>query len=232
VTKKDSFEDFLNSKKGIRLAEDLIHSVFTLAVADGRINAEGKSDEELRQELVKLLSGYAKSPEIEILWIIDYRATVLQQDRLFYKNADSSNKSGNYRLACLLYGTWFEHWLNRLIATAGKRRGLNEDELTQIIRDTPFRGKLTWMFPLLGLRHLPTNHKNAIFKITDLRNSFVHYKWKGKGDEADEQEERELANSLAQLEKTVKYLNHYESKYVFHRKKKALRKIVKIDKGD
>ncbi len=227
---KDSFEDFLNTKKGMKLAEDIIHSVFTSAIEDGRINAEGKSEEELGQELVRLLSGYLNSPEKEMVWIVDYRTTVLQQARLFHKKAESSRKSGNQRLACLLYGTWLEHWINWLIATAGKRRGLNDDEVTQIIRDTPFRGKMTWMFPLLGLRHLPINHKNAIFKITDLRNSFVHYKWKGKGEEIDEREERELSDSLSQIEKTVKYLNHYESNYIYHRKKKVLRKIVKLDK--
>lgn len=221
MAKKDSLEDYAKTKKGRRLAEELAHSLLTAAVEDGRITVEGKSEEELGNDFVKLLSDYFSTPGREIIWITDYRVSVLEQARLFHKAEE-------YRLACLLYGTWFEHWLNWLIVTAGKKRGLNAEELTQIIRDTPFRGKMTWMFPLLGLRHLPANHKNSIFKITDLRNSFVHYKWKGKDWEADRREDQESADSLASIEKTVKYLSHYESKYIFHRQKKVLRKVVKI----
>jgi hypothetical protein len=223
MTKKDGYKDFFNTPEGIKLAEDLAHSIFTTAIEDGRISIEGKSEEELGQEFVKLLSDFLNSPEREILWITDYRTSVLQQARLFHQAKD-------FKLSCLLYGTWFEHWLNWLIVTAGKRRGLSEDDLTQVIRDTPFRGKLTWMFPLIGLRPLPTNHKNAIFKITDLRNSFVHYKWKGKSGEIDKREDKELEDSLKLIERTVKYLRHYEDKYIFHQKKKVLRQITKIDK--
>lgn len=219
----ESLDEYLKTKEGLKLAETLMHDLLTSAIEDGRIKAEGKSEVEIGRDFALLLSSYVKSPDREILWTIDYRNTVLLQGRLFFK-------AGDYRLASLLYGTWFEHWLNWLISIVGKRRGLHEDEITQLIRDAPFRGKLTWMFPLLGLRHLAGSHRNAIFKISDLRNNFVHYKWKGKDDASGEREEKELVDCLSAIEKTVKYLQSYENKYIFHRKKKAIKKLIKITK--
>lgn len=217
----DALTQYFNTKEGKKLSESIMRSLLTTAVEEGRLKVEDKSEEEIAQGLIKLLRDFQKNSEREIFWIHDHRTSILKQGRLFFK-------TGDYQIASLLYGTWFEHWLNWLIITIGKRRGLREDEVSQIIRDIPFRAKLTWIFPLLGLRHLPITHRNAIFKITDLRNSFVHYKWKGKDETADEREEQELIDSLSNIEKTIKYLHQYENKYVYHRKKKVLQKIIKI----
>lgn len=218
---EDDLVKYSNTKKGKKLAENLALALFESAVSNGSIDVEGKSEEELISEFLKLLTTFTQSSDKDVLWIVDHRTDVLQQARTYAKSKD-------YNLACMLYATWFEHWLNNVIVTTGRKRGLEGEEVFHIIRDTPFRGKLTWIFPLLGLRKLSITHRNAIFKITDIRNSFVHYKWRGKDDASNEREKKELIDCLANIEKTIKYLRRYENNFIFYGKKKTLRKIVSL----
>jgi hypothetical protein len=46
-------------------------------------------------------------------------------------------------LSCIFYATWFEHWLNQMIAIAGRKAKLTSTEITQVIRESQFRAKST-----------------------------------------------------------------------------------------
>jgi hypothetical protein len=178
-------------------------------IRQGIIDPKGKTDEELRQEII----AWGK---IGIQLISDHRPDLLRQARLFMKG-------GEVRLACLLYATWFEHWLNGVVSTLAERKGLQDSEITQIIRDTNFDARITWLLRILGARPISSKHRGVIKKVSELRNAFVHYKWKPAKFEDD------MKNVLSEVEKTVKYLMAYESKYFFKSEKKRVRSILKGD---
>ncbi|HYG10353.1 MAG TPA: hypothetical protein VD835_10420 [Pyrinomonadaceae bacterium] len=217
----DSLNAYSKTKRGRKLAEDLALSLLGGAITQGLLDPKGKSEEELKKDFYQLLIDFTNSPDREAAFIIDYRLGILQKARVYAKGKD-------YLLACTLYAIWVEHWLNSLIVTVGQKRGLDGEEINQLIRDSSFRSKLTWMFPLLGLKRLAIHHRNSLFRITDIRNGFVHYKWKGKDETSKAREQQELIDSLSNIEKTIKYLQQYENNYIFHRKKKVLKKIVKL----
>lgn len=151
-------------------------------------------------------------------WAIDQTSTLLKEARRFAQ-------ADNNELACLFYATWFEHWLNDMINTVGKRRKLSDREITQIIRDIQFRAKSTWLFRILNLKPINEAHLKRMQSIIDARNAFVHYKWKHVDIDADswEKDDEALASLISEAEKTVSYLRRLQNKQFFDgRKRKVL----------
>ncbi|QJW97761.1 hypothetical protein [Frigoriglobus tundricola] len=188
------------------LARRICRAVAKDAIRSGLVDPKGKTDEQLRSELRECI----QNDYLERLGgiIIDHTDSLLRQARTFCR-------AGKLYYACLMYATWAEHWLNGLITTAGQRRGLPDDEITQIIRDTPLRAKLTWLLSLPSLPRIAARHRNLIVHLMDLRNGFVHYKWQGKDDTAQDQERAGVKWSVANFESTVKYILSYEERKIF-----------------
>jgi hypothetical protein len=195
----------------------LCRSLAENAIRSGLVDPRGKSEDQLKLELLECLRD-------EYLgrlggFVLDHTTSILERARRF-------REDGDYYFACLLYATWAEHWLNGLISTAGQRRKLQNDEVVQIIRDTPLRGKLTWLLGLFDLPRIADRHRNALIRLTDLRNGFVHYKWQGKNDAAMDQEDEDFKQVVTGFERTVKYLQGYTARNVFSGSLGRVRKVL------
>ena len=57
----------------------------------------------------------------------------------------------------------------------------------------------------------------------ELRNTFVHYKWKPVNEDLEQGFESVLLN----IEKTVKYTSAYENKYILSSSKQRVKKALK-----
>jgi hypothetical protein len=186
----------------------------------GLVNPDGKTDDQLRSEIFACLRReFSNRNSDSIRLVLDHTSALLSQARQFRNQEE-------YYLACLLYATWAEHWLNGLISTAGEWRKLCVEEITQIIRDTPLRSKLTWVLKLLGLPRIADRHRNAVIRLMDLRNGFVHYKWLGKPLDSDDQEEAEIKPAVVGFESTVKYLQTYQSRKIYARSRNRARTVI------
>ena len=135
-----------------KLAEEVVRR--------GLIIPEGMTDDQLREEVFSCIKR--EFDDDLVLFVRDHTSTLL-------KRARNHRIEGDHYLACLLYATWAEHWLNGLISTVGERRKLRPDEAAQIIRETPLRGKLTWLLTLLGLPRMADRHRNSVIRLMDLR---------------------------------------------------------------
>ena len=131
-------------------------------------------------------------------------------------------------MAVLLYATWMEHWINSLIVIACMRKRVPSEQVTELLRETSFRGKTTWLISILDKPAIAPSHRNRMLQVLDLRNAFVHYKWRGLSEEALEQQEKAIAISLERLPATVKYLNQYERKHLYHGSKRKVRAAVRL----
>lgn len=187
------------------------------AVRSGLVDPKGKSDEQLKLELLECLRDEYLGRVGGL--VADHTTAILKRARPFCEDRD-------YYFACLLYATWAEHWLNGLISTGGQRRNLHPDEIVQIIRDTPLRAKLTWLLDLFGLPRIADRHRNALIRLADLRNGFVHYKWQGKDDAATNREEAEIEQAVTKFEATVKYLQAYMARKIFAGSLGRVRKVI------
>jgi hypothetical protein len=205
----------MSKSEVLNLSPELSRRIVTYIAQDlisqGRIDPTGKTDEELFNEIM----AWGK---IGSQLVADHKPDLLKQARVFAK-ADEAE------LACLLYATWFEHWLNGIVFTLGEKHRIGADEIAQIIRDTKFDAKSTWLLRLLGARPIHKNHLKMMRRTSDLRNGFVHYKWKAGAVEM----KKEMKQILSEVEKTVRYLMSYENKYLYKGQKKRVHKVLKGD---
>jgi hypothetical protein len=194
------------------------------AIQTGAIDPSAKSEREVSNELQNYLEEFLTLGETaEIHLVLDHRTTLLAEARRF-------SEAGGHEIACVLYATWLEHWVNSLIVAGCAQTGLAPDTATEVIRETSFRGKYTWLPLLLRFPPIHPPHQAAVLRIAELRNRFVHYKWKGTSldelDVAEERNERERTNGIAAVEKAIAYLLRYESKYVFRGGLSAVKKFT------
>jgi len=134
-------------------------------VRDGHIDTSGKSAEEIGREMRKYLKKVVADKESPIHIVIDHTSHLLKLARQYAMQEKLED-------ACLYYALWFEHWLNNLIVSSGRRKGLTDKELNQIIRETDIgRGKTTWLLRLLDVPAFRQDHQERIVKIAELRNA-------------------------------------------------------------
>ncbi len=189
------------------------------AVEDGRLDPHGKTDAELAKEINRLFHS-AHGSAATFRFLIDHRPNLLKEARRYMALEQ-------LELACLMYATWCEHWLNRMIAVLCTRKGFSSQQITAIIRAIPFHGKATWLLPLLGTTSLHERHSSAMLRLAEQRNAYAHYKWRGPQLDTAYEEILALKEFLGTFERTVTYLRQYEARRLFGGTKRRLQRVAK-----
>ncbi len=139
----------------------------------------------------------------DVQFVIDHTGDILRQAQAF--------RNQNKELSILLYATACEHKVNAFINYFGQKAGMKEPEIRQMIRDTNFTARCTWILQLLNAPPLSRTHVSRLKDLMDLRNEFVHYKWKEVSLEGDSRHEK----ILKALPRTLAYLTKYARKEVY-----------------
>jgi hypothetical protein len=200
------------------VAKKFFRQIIEGLILEGHINPRGKSEEELREEVVEFVEkNIAQNHSFAVSGAINHTPIILRRARDFARG-------GELQISCLFYATWFEHWLNHLVAVGGRRKKLSQQEIVQIVREVQFRGKSTWLLRLLELKPINEGHLKKINDLLEARNSYVHYKWKtvDMDDPAWDKQEEPFENALKDIEKTVSYLLRLENRQFFHGKKRSV----------
>jgi hypothetical protein len=177
-------------------------------VAQGLLDVKGKTKLQIWEEVI----SYVKQDEFSIT--VDYRSDLLRSARIFLPDRKY--------IACILYATWLEHWINNLISFCLSSNKFKRTEVTEVIRNThPIMSKYTWLLKLLHYPKISEGHLLIIKQLSELRNSFVHYKWETVNKESNAR----LDDVLAKVEKTVKYLQSYENKHIYKSTKLKIKKM-------
>lgn len=166
-------------------------------IKEGIINNDDLDDKLLVLQKVKQYLNKNKNLEFPI--ITDYRTNILE--------LAESNYNKNYEFSITLYATYIEHTLNSLINIYCESKDIGEKTQAEIIRNVNFKGKYTWLLKLMGYSGINNKYLNLIQKISDERNSFIHYKWKISNDKNPSSE-----IELIEIKKLVKYLKTYETR--------------------
>lgn len=173
------------------------------AIAHGTVNAEGKSDAELRQAIADIVTGDRK--HVRLLFAVDHTPTLRKLGRRF-------ENSGQAGLAAMMYATWVEHILNQLIALSVTRRGWTDDRAKQMIRDSSVHAKLRWLLPLLGYPEIHDTHATRLGKLAEMRNQFVHYKWNYTDLDDEKEEPQADLKFLESCRPSLTYLARYNTR--------------------
>lgn len=193
---------------GVPLVRGYVENAIRLRIID----PTGKDENQLVKEIIAFIERQSRSSKA--FWSIDYMSELLADARRHLR-------VGKAEMACLFYATWLEHWLNSIVADLARRRRFHDVEISALLREVPYKGKSTWLLRLLGFPSLSEKHVRRILEIGEIRNSFVHYKWKLHDVNSDEiKKKKERVRRVAeQADRTTRYLRSVEIRYFFGRKK-------------
>ena len=189
----------------------LLAELYAAMLAAGHIETDGKDEDQILEEIRKYAVRWSKRRPM--VMATDFRPSLLRQARL-YKRRKQHND------AILYYATWFEHWINGFLDR--KIHTLEANEIRHLLRDVSLRGKFTWLLVLVSGHRISVKQLHTIFRVADLRNEFVHYKFKLVDVDKDEDEDLERAGRLA--EAAARYLHDFETRHLF---KGAARDLLK-----
>lgn len=213
--------DIFKTKEETKLLRAIGYETLKQALANQQIDPRGKTEKQFRIEAFQYLKRIRKYlNESQLLLVVDFRNNILKEARRFRETEQAE-------LSCILYSTWFEHWLNYIIIIISKRKKISEENLLQMLRETNFRSKLTWIPILLGIQPLNNKHIKTMLHVVELRNLYVHYKYQGKIEEDNSTLEKDLNSTISTIEKTIRYLNRYENKLIYQNQKSRIYKIMK-----
>jgi hypothetical protein len=152
---------------------------------------------------------------------IDHRESIIEK-------ADNLILQNDYDYAKVLYAMFFEHSINYLISHECEKRKFEEKVKIEIIKSVDIYGKLTWLFKLLGFPKFNDKYRLIIKKLSDDRNSFVHYKWKIENfDEKDETKQLNDEKEIKKIKLAIKYMKKYETNLLYQKNKSRLHKKLK-----
>ena len=174
-----------------------------------------KTSEEVEKLALKRLKRMC-SKGLDFLPLMDHTSN-------FLKHARKSMNSGDMNCAALFYATYFEHRINNILGKVARRK-LSESHYQKIMRRADIEDKCSWVMHLLSEKSISKLSIKRIKKISEIRNSFVHYKWKPN----IEHEKNEMA--LKDTDKIVRYLNRFEERIFFSGNRKNIPTLVKISR--
>jgi len=200
--------DSFKTKKVINLSLRVLNEYYRSALADCTFEPKSKTDEDREKEFLEFLKKQIiEKPNQKFLFITDYTRDIL-------KEAKKYRDKKMYELSCLFYAIWFEHFINDVIKTLAKKNKLTDKDLVEIIRNTNFTSKITWLLKLFKLPDIYYKHRRNMEKIIEFRNAFVHYKWIGKKEDDLGKHKKDLRTIVDSIDKTVTYLKKYHLKNV------------------
>lgn len=207
------------TSKRKKIHEKIIEGIITDFLTEGHLTEE---DLNLPEEdfTLKMLS-ISENSTFNI--VIDHRERILiEANNLFRKK--------EFELSKIFYAMFFEHSLNGLIERYCSKKRFDEKTQIDIIRSIDLQGKITWLLKILEFPKFNEAHKKIIKKLSEDRNSFIHYKWKPIPEEFKSNKANEIIEEFKSIKKTITYMKQYESRVIFKRKKLVIAKKIKEKK--
>lgn len=199
---------------------ELLACLYEAILGDGHIDPEGKTEDQLMAEVRQAALKWTKLRPM--MWSTDFKQDLLSRARNLKREQRDHE-------AILYYGTWFEHWINGVLIR--RLHALNDREACQMIRDVGMRGKLTWLLALVHGKRIPLRHIKAVLHVCDLRNEFVHHKYKMFDIDSDH-DEKKLKEAHRLAEQSVRYLKKFEELHFFKGPARGLLRKLRNTKHD
>ncbi|MEJ0088558.1 MAG: hypothetical protein WDM80_02170 [Limisphaerales bacterium] len=70
--------------------------------------------------------------------------------------------------------------------------------------------------PALGLKRIASAHLKSIRRVAEVRNAFVHFKYKPTNPDLEHEETKRLKPLLTKVEKARLYFEEYEAKNLYY----------------
>ena len=133
----------------------------------------------------------------------------------------------------LHYALYIEHKINAIIRLLSDRKNLEPSVSLGLMRELKLSSKATWALHLLDGEMFDDMVVKKIGQISDRRNEYAHYKWKGTDPDDRREEDRSiklLVETLADAEIVVSAISKYENKTFFNGEFRKVKSILKSKK--
>ena len=188
------------------LAEDLIRT--------GAVDPRGKTQTQITTELIAAVRSQLSNG--------GYGGIVVDHTTELERTAKSFEDQEEFEYAIVFYATWFEHWLNRLIACAAHRKYLPSEQIMSVVRRATLKQKLIFSGPVSTIficsdfSPIPSDIVCSVLEIAEIRNEFIHYKWQGWSFDEDEIRDEKLGTLCKEARRCTFELQQYEKIYLSH----------------
>jgi len=198
-----------NKEKFYRAIEkSIIDAMLENNILDGK-NIDLSDRDKLWEELDNFLTQLEIAEGKGLFhWVVDHRENLLQEAAYFERKNETI-------LALVFFATYFEHSINRMIRHACNKLKVSEKSIIEIIK-IPFHKKITWVSEILQIPKINSNHLKVINNINEIRNSYLHYKFKSEPVGKKDSEEK---IDMRKVKKAVTYIKKIESRFIYASKK-------------
>jgi hypothetical protein len=143
-----------------------------------------------------------------------------------YGEAENFLDRGKYELSILLYATWVEHWINRIILMRSIGQGTPPEVATALIRSCRLELKIGRIWSSLGMPRFDKDLARKITRLMEARNGFVHYKWPSHSEERHDEERRRSVEIAHEAKKTVDDLIQLEDDVFYDGRTESLKRHI------
>jgi hypothetical protein len=205
-----------------KAALSLISQITLQLIRDGVIVPDGKTDEQIKTEVASFIKSEIAQKRFDISVGIDHTKQLLAEARKLLRQ----NK---LEPAALYFATFFEHKLNWLIVQICHKKELEDATIKQVLRDAHVRAKCTWIMALLDHEPFSPRVVNTISEISEIRNSFIHYKWPSRNPDSKEYEKSKakLSATMKKAEFVIRYFGRFEEKQLYKGQGKRVRSMLR-----
>lgn len=193
----------------------LVRCLIAQAARDREFEIAHRSEDQIEAEIRAWMVAESET-EVTYRVQIDYQTTLRTA-------AGRHVAEGRPNLGILMFATAIEHWINGMLAVGLERRGEQlrpEDEKGSI------EDKVRRRWPELFGTPSPARLRQAVLRLTDARNEFVHHKWPSRS-EAEQGVQDALAAELADTAlPLLAALDDLEDKIVFGRQRETLDRVL------
>jgi len=206
------------NKENDDFKKEVAYQLIESALINGTITEEDFLNKKLL--LKKVMNSIPKKDE-DLYFKIIHHYNILKRAKQFTKEKD-------WNLVYMFYATYFEHLINEIINVWCIKNNISDKGFKELIRRVNLEDKFTWLLEILKLPTFNENHWATIKKISDKRNSYVHYKYPsevaGKSLDADEIEWKKVKKNIT---KAVTYSKKYRNKVVINGVDKKIKSLLK-----
>ncbi|MFD8695381.1 hypothetical protein [Kitasatospora purpeofusca] len=138
-----------------------------------------------------------------------------RHDRELLVEGNSFLDRGLNQLAILLYATWIEHWINRIILMRSVGFGTPPELAAALVRSTRLELKIGKIWSSLELERFDRDLSRAIVRVMESRNGFVHFKWTASPEDEHGERINQGAARAVEAKRTVEALMKLEDEIFF-----------------
>ncbi len=194
-------------KEEIKFRKDIVSALVESAFIYGLITEKDFDNRDIL--LDKVRKGIPKK-DSELFFTIVHHPDLLER-------AEDAVKNNEWNYVYVYYATYFEHFINDILCVWAVKQKKPHKVIKELIRKVSIEDKYSWVLELLNAPKFNTKHLKIIKKLSENRNSFLHYKFEPEAaNEPAGKEQKEWNTMSRDVKKAVIYSKKYRSKFVWN----------------